>query len=221
MSNKYYPIYLDLEFRRCVVIGGNDEASRKVQGLIDSRAQITVISPDLVKSLQSLVEGKIITWLDRPYISGDLFGATLVIVADSGNMEINEQVFSEANSRNVLVNVSDKTPLCSFIAPAIAERGSLKIAVSTGGGSPALTRKVRDLVSHSGILDWGDLIPLLSKVRYELKIRGQNVSPDTWQKSITPELLKSLQNGHYERAYDRLLTDLICSKESNSKAEDS
>ena len=91
MSNKYYPIYLDLEFRRCVVIGGNDEASRKVQGLIDSRAQITVISPDLVKSLQSLVEGKIITWLDRPYILGDLFGATLVIVADSGNMEINEK----------------------------------------------------------------------------------------------------------------------------------
>ena len=161
MSNKYYPIYMDLEFRRCVVIGGNEEASRKVQGLIDSRAEITVISPDLVKSIKSLVESQIITWLDRPYISGDLFGVTLVIVADSRNIEINEQVFAEANARNVLVNVSDKTPMCSFIAPAIAERGPLKIAVSTGGGSPALTRKVRDLVSRSGILDWGDLIPLL------------------------------------------------------------
>ena len=95
MSNKYYPIYLDLVSRHCVVIGGNDEAARKAQGLIDCQAHVTVISPSLVKSLHSLVEMDAVTWVQRPYAVGDLSGANLVIVADSGNMEINKQVIAE------------------------------------------------------------------------------------------------------------------------------
>lgn len=219
MSNKYYPIYLDLESRHCVVIGGNDEAARKVQGLVNCRAKVTVISPALVKSLQPLVELEAVTWLRKVYTSGDLAEATLVIVADSEDVEINKQVFAEAELRNILVNVSDKPQMCSFIAPAIAEKGSLKIAISTGGGSPALTRKVKDLVSNSGVLDWGDLIPLLSKVRSELKIQGKNVRPDSWQESITPELLKNFQNGDYDQAYDRLISDLIRSSKTVTKGK--
>ena len=219
MSNKYYPIYLDLESRHCVVIGGNDEAARKVQGLVNCRAKVTVISPALVKSLQPLVELEAVTWLRKVYTSGDLAEATLVIVADSEDVEINKQVFAEAELRNILVNVSDKPQMCSFIAPAIAEKGSLKIAISTGGGSPALTRKVKDLVSNSGVLDWGDLIPLLSKVRSELKIQGKNVRPDSWQESITPELLKNFQNGDYDQAYDRLISDLIRSSKAVTKGK--
>ena len=219
MSNKYYPIYLDLESRHCVVIGGNDEAARKVQGLVNCRAKVTVISPEIVKSLQPLVELEAVTWLRKVYTSGDLAEATLVIVADSEDVEINKQVFAEAELRNILVNVSDKPQMCSFIAPAIAEKGSLKIAISTGGGSPALTRKVKDLVSNSGVLDWGDLIPLLSKVRSELKIQGKNVRPDSWQESITPELLKKFQNGDYDQAYDRLISDLIRSSKTVTKGK--
>jgi len=219
MSIKYYPIYLDLVSRHCVVIGGNDEAARKAQGLIDCQAHVTVISPSLVKSLHSLVKMDAVTWVQRPYAAGDLSGANLVIVADSGNMEINKQVIAEAELRSILVNVSDKPQMCSFIAPAIAERGPLKIAISTGGGSPALTRKVKDLLSNSGILDWGDLIPLLSKVRYELKVQGQNVLPDSWQESITPELLKSFQNGDYEQAYDQLVSDLVRSSDTVPKGK--
>ena len=219
MSNKYYPIYLDLESRHCVVIGGNDEAARKVQGLVNCRAKVTVISPEIVKSLQPLVELATVTWLRKVYTSGDLVEAALVIVADSEDLEINKQVFAEADLRNILVNVSDKPQMCSFIAPAIAEKGSLKIAISTGGGSPALTRKVKDLVSNSGVLDWGDLIPLLSKVRSELKIQGKNVRPDSWQESITPELLKNFQNGDYDQAYDRLISDLIRSSKTVTKGK--
>ena len=219
MSNKYYPIYLDLESRHCVVIGGNDEAARKVQGLVNCRAKVTVISPEIVKSLQPLVELATVTWLRKVYTSGDLVEAALVIVADSEDLEINKQVFAEADLRNILVNVSDKPQMCSFIAPAIAEKGSLKIAISTGGGSPALTRKVKDLVSNSGVLDWGDLIPLLSKVRSELKIQGKNVRPDSWQESITPELLKNFQNGDYDQAYDRLISDLIRSSKAVTKGK--
>ena len=219
MSNKYYPIYLDLESRHCVVIGGSDDAARKVQGLVNCRAKVTVISPALVKSLQPLVELEAVTWLRKVYTSGDLAEATLVIVADSEDVEINKQVFAEAELRNILVNVSDKPQMCSFIAPAIAEKGSLKIAISTGGGSPALTRKVKDLVSNSGVLDWGDLIPLLSKVRSELKIQGKNVRPDSWQESITPELLKNFQNGDYDQAYDRLISDLIRSSKAVTKGK--
>ncbi len=219
MSNKYYPIYLDLESRHCVVIGGNDEAARKVQGLVNCRAKVTVISPEIVKSLQPLVELATVTWLRKVYTSGDLVEAALVIVADSEDLEINKQVFAEADLRNILVNVSDKPQMCSFIAPAIAEKGSLKIAISTGGGSPALTRKVKDLVSNSGVLDWGDLIPLLSKVRSELKIQGKNIRPNSWQEAITPELLKNFQNGDYDQAYDRLISDLIRSSKTVTKGK--
>ena len=209
MPNKYYPVYLDLEKRQCIVIGGNDEALRKVKGLLDSLAFVTVIAPELNPQLHEMVESGAINWKDRNYQAGDLQGAFLAIVADTSDTQINLQATAEANERNVLVNVMDVTQMCSFIAPAIARRGDVTLAISSGGASPALARKFREILSTSKILEWADLVPLLYDVRKELRTSGIRVTPDHWQACLTEELLETYQLGNHATAHQKLLTALI------------
>ena len=215
MPNKYYPVYLDLENRQCVVIGGNDEALRKVKGLLDSLALVTVIAPELDPQLFEMVENKTISWKARNYQAGDLHGAFLAIVADTSDTQTNLQVTAEANEQNAVLNVMDVTHMCSFIAPAIARRGDVTLAISSGGASPALTRKFREILSASEILRWADLAPLLSNVRKELRTSGMRVTPDHWQACLTEELLEIYQTGSHAMAHQKLLTALIGKQEAS------
>ena len=98
--------------------------------------------------------------------------------------------------------------MCMFIAPAIARRGDVTLAISSGGGSPALARKFREVLSTSKILEWADLLPLLSDVRRELKTAGIRVTPDHWQECLTEELLETYQLGNHTMAHDKLLAAL-------------
>ena len=216
MPNKYYPVYLSLEKRQCVVIGGNDETLRKVKELLKSLALVTVIAPELNPQLHDMVENGRISWKDRNYQAGDLQGAFLAIVADTSDTQINLQATSEANERNVLVNVMDVTHMCSFIAPAIARRGDVTLAISSGGASPALARKFREILSTSKILEWADLAPLLSDVRKELRKSGIRVKPDHWQACLTEELLETYQLGNHAKAHQELLTALIGKQEASN-----
>ena len=130
MPNKYYPVYLDLENRQCVVIGGNDEALRKVRGLLDSLALVTVIAPEISPELREMFENGAINWKDRGYRAGDIQGSFLAIVADTSDTQINLQATTEATESNIPLNVMDVTHMCSFIAPAIARRGDVTLAIS-------------------------------------------------------------------------------------------
>jgi len=215
MHNKYYPVYLDLEERSCIVIGGNDEALRKVHGLLDSLGLVTVIAPELNSELQEMVERGVISWKDRNYQAGDLQEAFLAIVADTSNAKINLQATTEAKEHNVLINVMDVTHMCSFIAPAIARRGSITLAISSGGASPALTRKFREMLSESKVLEWADLAPLLSEVRKELRNLGIRVTPDHWQTCLTEELLETYQAGDRAKAHQKLIAALIGNQEAS------
>lgn len=220
MPNKYYPVYLDLENRQCVVIGGNDEALRKVQGLLDSLALVTVIAPELNPQLSEMAENKALTWKARNYQAGDLHGAFLAIVADTSDTQTNLQVTAEANEQNAVLNVMDVTHMCSFIAPAIARRGDVTLAISSGGASPALTRKFREILSASEVLRWADLAPLLSNVRKELRASGIRVTPDHWQSCLTEELLEIYQTGNQAMARQKLLAALIGKQEASESPEE-
>src|SRR5512147_267573 len=114
----YYPIYLQLQDRSCVVVGGGKVAEGKVEGLLAAGAIVTVISPDLTPHLQGLVNQNEIRHIARPYERGDLAGAFVVICA-TDRPEINHQVWQEASAHGQLVNVVDDLPRCNFIAPAI------------------------------------------------------------------------------------------------------
>ena len=135
------PVYiacLRLSGRRCVVIGGGVVGLEKVEGLLACGASVTLIAPEAVPELQALAEEGSIAWERRPE-AGDL-EATFIVIAATDDTEVNIAVYEDAERRAMLVNVVDVPPLCNFILPAIVRQGSMAIAISTQGASPALAK---------------------------------------------------------------------------------
>ncbi len=139
MRPDYFPAFLNLRGKKCVVIGGGKVAARKVSALLKSGALVDVISPEITASLKKLQETGRINYVDRGYRKGDLKGAFLTVAATS-DYKVNIAVSKEAP---LLVNVVDVPELCNFIVPAVVDRAPLTIAVSTGGASPAMAASVR------------------------------------------------------------------------------
>lgn len=203
----YYPVYLNLKGRRCVVVGGGTIAQDKIIKLLESGAVVSVVSPDATPVIQSLANEGRLEWTPREYRPGDLYGAFLGIAA-TNRRDVNRCIFEEAEEHGILLNVVDDPVLCSFIAPAIVKRGQVTMAISTGGASPALARKLRESLEDSPALQWADLAPVLSRVRREIKRMGVKVHPQRWQCSMTPEVLELVQSGREEEAVSSLLADL-------------
>ena len=203
----YYPVFLDLKGRLCVVIGGGEVAQRKLEALLESAAQVTVISPEVTPDIRHKADLGQVTWLAREYLNGDLKGAFLAIAATDDN-GVNRAVSDEATHQTVLLNVVDVPSLCVFIAPAIVRRGDVTIALSTNGTSPALARKLRESLEQSESLEYAHLSGILSEARKELKQRGITVDPDIWQDSITPDLVDLVKSGRSEEAFDQLMAKL-------------
>jgi precorrin-2 dehydrogenase/sirohydrochlorin ferrochelatase len=138
MQKFYYPLFLDIEGKKCVVIGGGEVATRKVKALLTCRADVVVISPEIEDELKRLN----ISWIKREYRYGDLDGAQIVISA-TDSPEVNKKVSEEAREKNILVNVVDNPKLCNFLVPSTLRRGELCIAISTSGRAPSLAKAIR------------------------------------------------------------------------------
>ena len=203
----YYPAFLDVRKRKCIIIGGGQIAERKVHSLLERDANVIVFSPEATSGIEALAQEGRITWERRKFISGDLMGAFLAIAA-TDDTSVNKKVAAEAEQLNVLLNVVDVTHLCTFIAPAEVKRGDVTIAISTGGASPALARKFREELSRSPILKYADLAPLLSWARMDLKKRGIQVHPDQWQRCLTEDLVDLVQQDKMDQARDVLMSGL-------------
>jgi len=165
----YYPLNLtNLAARQAVVIGGGNVAARKVHGLLQAGANITVISPKVAPQLQQLQTDGQIRWLKRPYQPGDLTGAFLVIAA-TNNAGVNQQVLTEAQQRGCLINVVDNPDDSNFVDSATVRRGPITLTVSTGGASPALARWLREQLENFIGPEYGELAALLAELRPELR----------------------------------------------------
>lgn len=138
----YYPVFLNIAERRVVVVGGGRVAFRKVQALLDARAQCLVVSPGLSPALQEMAERGDIQWVRDSFKEQYLQGAWLVIAAtdDSG---VQEHVYRACEEKRIFCNVVDVPGWCSFIVPSIVRRGALKIAISTSGLGPGLAKNIR------------------------------------------------------------------------------
>ena len=207
MANQYYPVYLDLRGKLCVVIGGGEIGERKVEGLVESSAEVTLISPDVTQRLQELAQAGRIAWHSRRYRQGDLKGAFLAIAATDVR-DVNQAIAAEAQEEKVVLNVVDDAPLCSFIAPSIVKRGDVTLAISTGGSSPALARKLKDSIQDSDLLRYADLADVLSKARSLVKQQRMVVDADRWQEGITERLIDMVNSGRSEEALDELMSFL-------------
>lgn len=139
---KYYPVFLNLQGKLCVIVGGGRVAERKVQGLLRAGARVKVISPQLTTKLIKLKEqGKIVCTL-RNFRSMDLKNAYLAIAATNDH-NVNEKIYQQAEEQKIPVNVVDDPKRSSFIVPSLVRKGDIILAISTSGKSPALARLLR------------------------------------------------------------------------------
>ena len=204
----YYPVFLDIRRRRCLVVGGGQVARRKAESLLEGGAEVSVISPKLCPGLAELGEGGRITLIQRQYRDGDLEGAFLAIAA-TDDSETNARVAMEARSGGVLVNVVDDAARSDFIAPSCLRRGDVVIAVSTSGSSPALARRLRTRLEEEFGNEYAALAEVVGQVRAELKRRGTAVSADAWQQALELDALAEMvRRGAVEQARERLLESL-------------
>ena len=189
-----YPILLTgLAGRRCVVVGGGAVAARKAQALVEAGARPVVIGPALGAEVEAMAVAGQVEVERRCYRPGDLAGAALAIAA-TGDREVNVAVAEEARQRGVLVNVVDDPALCTFTVPAVVRRGELVIAISTGGQSPALARRLREMLEE--IIDpaYGDLLALLGRLRPRvLNEVPRGRQRQVWDRLLDGELLATLQ----------------------------
>ena len=217
----YFPVFLNLLERECVVVGAGKVAERKVIQLIDAGANVTIIASRATNRLRTLASIGKLTWHERSYQFGDLEKMFLAIAATDSS-KINREVQEEASGRNILVNVADTPSLCNFISPAIVKRGPVTVAISTSGSSPALARHLRELMEGSRSLDccesapstcrclvWADAGEVLSSVRQELKAQNRKVNPQSWQEAMDCKLLSMVEHGKELEAKEHLLASLL------------
>jgi siroheme synthase-like protein len=203
-----FPLFVELAGRPCVVLGGGTVAERKVAGLLEAGAVVTVVSPSLTPALAALASSGRIIHVERGYAPGDLAGASLAFAAtDDGG--INAAVAHEGRSRGVWVNAADDPAHCDAILPAVVRRGAITIAVGTGGASPALARAVRERVERALPEAYGVLAEIAGSVRRELRAAGRRASAEAWQQALHEGLTPLLEGGGRDEAARRLRARLV------------
>jgi siroheme synthase-like protein len=160
----YFPAFLDLRGRRCLVVGGGAIAERKVHGLLACGARVTIVSPTLVPGLARLADARRIEHRARAFRKVDARGRVLVIAA-TGIAAVDDAVAEAARRRGALVNAVDRPARCDFIYGSVLRRGDLQIAVSTGGRAPALAREIRRRLEPVVGADYAELVERVGRAR--------------------------------------------------------
>ena len=165
----YYPLFLDINDRNCVVIGGGKVAERKVELLLQSGARVTLISPKASRKLKVLHEQRKIKYIQRACTPDDIKDAALIFTC-TDNAVVNKMVKSEAGKRKIPVNVVDNPTLCDFIVPSIIRKGDIIIAISTSGKLPLLSKQLRKKLEELLTDEYIEYARVLAEVRdYFLK----------------------------------------------------
>lgn len=205
MVTRYYPVFLKLAGKLCVVIGGGRVAERKVRSLLECEARVRVISPELTPRLKDWADEGKFEYKKGSYEHHDLDGAFLVISA-TNQENVNESVSAECSRRNILVNVVDTPSRANFFVPATVRRGSLSIAVSTGGKSPLMARLIRQDIESLYGPGFGTFIDYLGSIRKQIV---KNVNNPAKRQRILSQLvdvesLRLLKEGYLEQAKERV-----------------
>jgi siroheme synthase-like protein len=195
----YYPIFLNLSGQRCLMVGGGTVAERKVTGLLEAGASITVVSPELTPVLKDLAQEKKIRHFMRDYRKGDLSGYRLAFVA-TDDAQVNRSVYEEAQESNVFMNAADDPAHCDFILPSVLRRGELQVAVSSGASSPALSRSIREELENYFTQEYSILSEIVAEVRREMKEQGVVADSEAWQRALAGDLRRMIHDGQIDAA---------------------
>jgi precorrin-2 dehydrogenase/sirohydrochlorin ferrochelatase len=165
-----FPLFLKLAGRRCLIVGAGKIAEEKIEGLLDTGAEIRVVAPEATPRVRALAAEKRIRWQRRRFKTQDLQGAFLV-VATTSSPALHEKIYREARRRGVLCNVVDDPPHCDFYYGAVVRRGALQIAISSSGFSPALSQRIRKTLEKQFGPEYERWIALLGIARQQLFAR--------------------------------------------------
>jgi siroheme synthase-like protein len=166
-----FPIFVKLEGRRVVVVGGGEIAAGKIESLVQAGAKILIVSPALNSELASLVKESKVEWREKEFSSDDLQHAFLVIAATSVP-SVNEAVYRAAEERGLLCNAVDDIGNCHFYYGAVVQRGDLQIAISTNGKSPALAQRLRKELEEQFGPEYESWVEWLGAAREVLRASG-------------------------------------------------
>lgn len=201
----YYPIFIDIEERDVLIVGGGNVCARKAETMMRYGARVTIVSPEFTEEIEQwAAEGKLAIERKR-YEESDLDGATLVI-ASTDETSVNEQVAADCRRRRIPVNVVDVTPLCEFIVPAILESGSIQIAVSTAGKSPALARTLKEDLQRFVGPEYAEVNDVLGTLREGAKsVLPTDVDRKRFFDGILARgILEMLRTGRRREAYEAI-----------------
>jgi precorrin-2 dehydrogenase/sirohydrochlorin ferrochelatase len=166
-----FPMFLKLEGRSCLVVGGGKIGESKIRSLLTAGARVRVVAPSVTRAVSRWAGSGILEWSAQEFQPNDLAAAFLVIAATS-SVEVNDFVYREARLRNVLCNVVDDPDRCDFYYPSVVRRGDLQIAISTGGSSPALAQRLRSDFERQLAPVYAGWVERLRKQRQELFARA-------------------------------------------------
>ena len=201
----YYPIFIDVENRDVVIIGGGTVCARKAETMLRYGARVTVVSPKFTDEIEAWAKEGLLRIKRKEYDDADLEGASMVI-ASTDDESVNSRVAADSRRRRIPVNVVDVTPLCEFIVPAIVESGSIQIAVSTGGKSPAVARTLKEDLKKLIGTEYAEINDLLGSLRDDAK---RVLPTDTDRKRffdgiLARGVLQMLRDGKRKEAYETI-----------------
>jgi len=181
-----HPVFLRLEGRRCVVVGGDPPAVAKAKACVEAGAEVTVVAPEAGADLAG------VRHVARTYRPGDLAGAFLAY-ASTRDPELIRRLADEAERERVLLNVIDVPGACTFIAPAVVRRGELQIAIGTGGASPGLAARLRGELEAQVGPEYAPFVAILGGVRAALA--RDPARAEVVQKLLGSPLLELVRQG--------------------------
>lgn len=209
-----YPVSLEVEGRRCVVIGGGVVGEQKAKGLLDAGAVVVVIAPHFTRELEHLGSIGEVELLRREYRETDLPGAFLAIAA-TDDSTINRRIYEDAERHGVLLNAVDDIENCHFAIPSIVRRGDFIIAISTGGNAPALSKRLRQSLAKEFGPEYSSLVELLGRIREELLPHRPDFESwaEAWQRALDNDLAGLVAEGKLEEA-ERLVRQALTARPS-------
>ena len=201
----YYPIFIKLDGKTALVVGGGKVAQRKIETLLEYGASIHIISTEFTDKLKQLIEAGEIRRMGEKFENKHLDEAFLVIAA-TDDEKLNHEISETAQKRGILINAVDQPDDCSFIVPSIVKRGDLMIAISTSGKSPALARKLRKKLDRQFGSEYEAFLILMGCLRKEvLKIgMSQEENSRIFKKIVDSDVLEALACHDRDRAVSTL-----------------
>ncbi|WP_419788372.1 precorrin-2 dehydrogenase/sirohydrochlorin ferrochelatase family protein [Pseudodesulfovibrio sp.] len=177
---RYYPIFVNLEDKRCLVVGAGEVGQRKIQSLVDAGAgQLTIVdTAPAASDLATLLALNNVEFFQREFEDTDVDGRFLVIACTSSEA-VNWRISNLCSEKGILCNIVDQPEKCSFIVPATVKRGDLTVAISTSGRSPAMAKRIRKELQENFGEEYADLLSLMGRLRPLLLGLGKSTSENT------------------------------------------